>query len=96
VSSVRIHLSEFRDRPAGTIRITSVEHAAKTIIRPTPVQAACKPSPGQPASQETCHLERRAMAGLNFTLASKGVFVSGRWNSTRTIVRASSVLAPQA
>ncbi|WP_183755341.1 LysR family transcriptional regulator [Rhizobium sp. BK181] len=28
-------LSEFRDRPAGTIRITSVEHAAKTIIRPT-------------------------------------------------------------
>lgn len=27
-------LSEFRDRPAGTIRITSVEHAAKTIIRP--------------------------------------------------------------
>ncbi|WP_313617137.1 LysR family transcriptional regulator [Agrobacterium sp.] len=27
-------LSMFRDRPAGTIRITSVEHAAKTIIRP--------------------------------------------------------------
>ncbi len=27
-------LSEFRDSPAGTIRITSVEHAAKTIIRP--------------------------------------------------------------
>ncbi|MEI2296745.1 LysR family transcriptional regulator [Ensifer sp. MJa1] len=28
-------LSEFRDRPAGTIRITTVEHAARTIIRPT-------------------------------------------------------------
>jgi DNA-binding transcriptional LysR family regulator len=28
-------LSELRDKPAGTIRITSVEHAAKTIIWPT-------------------------------------------------------------
>ncbi len=27
-------LGEFRDSPGGTIRITSVEHAAKTIIRP--------------------------------------------------------------
>ncbi|QRM55091.1 LysR family transcriptional regulator [Sinorhizobium sp. BG8] len=27
-------LSAFRDKPAGSIRITSVEHAAKTIIRP--------------------------------------------------------------
>jgi DNA-binding transcriptional LysR family regulator len=27
-------LSELRDKPAGTIRITSVEHAAKTIIWP--------------------------------------------------------------
>lgn len=27
-------LSEFRDKPAGTIRITTVEHAAKTILRP--------------------------------------------------------------
>lgn len=27
-------LSEFRDSPVGTIRIISVEHAAKTIIRP--------------------------------------------------------------
>lgn len=27
-------LSELRDRPAGTIRITSVEHAAKTVLRP--------------------------------------------------------------
>src|SRR6516162_10531083 len=25
-------LSEFRDKPAGTIRITTVEHAAKTIL----------------------------------------------------------------
>ncbi|MCB1506368.1 MAG: LysR family transcriptional regulator [Hyphomicrobiaceae bacterium] len=27
-------LSEFRDRPAGAIRITTVEHAAKTILLP--------------------------------------------------------------
>lgn len=27
-------LSEFRDRPTGAIRITTVEHAAKTILRP--------------------------------------------------------------
>lgn len=27
-------LSAFRDRPAGTIRLTTVEHAAKTILRP--------------------------------------------------------------
>ncbi len=27
-------LSTFRDKPAGTIRITTVEHAAKTILRP--------------------------------------------------------------
>ena len=27
-------LSELRDRPAGTIRITTVEHAAKTILTP--------------------------------------------------------------
>lgn len=27
-------LSEFRDKPAGTIRITTVEHAAKTILLP--------------------------------------------------------------
>lgn len=27
-------LSELRDRPAGTIRITTVEHAAKTILMP--------------------------------------------------------------
>lgn len=27
-------LGEFRDRPAGTIRITTVEHAAKTILLP--------------------------------------------------------------
>lgn len=27
-------LSEFRDKPAGTIRITTVEHAAKTILYP--------------------------------------------------------------
>lgn len=27
-------LSEFRDKPAGTIRITSVEHAARTILGP--------------------------------------------------------------
>jgi DNA-binding transcriptional LysR family regulator len=27
-------LSEFREKPAGTIRITSVEHAAKTVIWP--------------------------------------------------------------
>jgi DNA-binding transcriptional LysR family regulator len=27
-------LSEFRDKPAGTIRITTVEHAAKTILCP--------------------------------------------------------------
>lgn len=27
-------LSEFRDRPAGVIRITTVEHAAKTILLP--------------------------------------------------------------
>lgn len=27
-------LSEFRDKPAGTIRITSVEHAAKTVLNP--------------------------------------------------------------
>ncbi len=27
-------LSQFRDRPAGTIRITTVEHAAKTVIVP--------------------------------------------------------------
>lgn len=27
-------LSEFRDKPAGTIRITSVEHAARTVICP--------------------------------------------------------------
>lgn len=27
-------LSEFRDKPAGVIRITSVEHAAKTVIWP--------------------------------------------------------------
>lgn len=27
-------LGELRDRPSGTIRITTVEHAAKTIIRP--------------------------------------------------------------
>lgn len=29
-----VDLGEFRDRPAGTIRITSVEHAAKTILYP--------------------------------------------------------------
>lgn len=29
-----VDLSEFRDKPAGTIRITTVEHAAKTILRP--------------------------------------------------------------
>ncbi|WP_445681323.1 LysR family transcriptional regulator [Radicibacter daui] len=27
-------LSEFRDRPAGTVRLTTVEHAAKTILCP--------------------------------------------------------------
>jgi DNA-binding transcriptional LysR family regulator len=27
-------LSTFRDKPAGTIRVTTVEHAAKTILRP--------------------------------------------------------------
>jgi DNA-binding transcriptional LysR family regulator len=27
-------LSEFRDKPAGTIRITTTEHAAKTILCP--------------------------------------------------------------
>jgi DNA-binding transcriptional LysR family regulator len=27
-------LSEYRDRPAGTIRITTVEHAAKTVLCP--------------------------------------------------------------
>lgn len=27
-------LGEFRDRPAGTIRITTVEHAAKTVLLP--------------------------------------------------------------
>ena len=27
-------LSEFRDKPAGLIRVTTVEHAAKTIIAP--------------------------------------------------------------
>ncbi len=27
-------LSEFRDKPAGTIRITTVEHAAKTVLNP--------------------------------------------------------------
>lgn len=27
-------LSEYRDRPAGTIRITTVEHAARTVLRP--------------------------------------------------------------
>lgn len=27
-------LSTFRDKPAGTLRITTVEHAAKTILRP--------------------------------------------------------------
>jgi hypothetical protein len=27
-------LNEFRDRPAGTIRITTVEHAAKTVLCP--------------------------------------------------------------
>jgi hypothetical protein len=29
-----LDLSEFRDKPAGTIRITAVEHAAKTILCP--------------------------------------------------------------
>ncbi|MBX9873565.1 LysR family transcriptional regulator [Bosea massiliensis] len=29
-----IALGEFRDKPSGTIRITSVEHAAKTILLP--------------------------------------------------------------
>jgi len=33
-------LSEFRDKPAGTMRITTVEHAAKTILCP----ALAKPS----------------------------------------------------
>jgi DNA-binding transcriptional LysR family regulator len=37
-------LSELRDKPAGTIRITSVEHAAKTIIWP----ALKKLLPGYP------------------------------------------------
>lgn len=27
-------LSEFRDKPAGTIRVTTVEHAAKTVLNP--------------------------------------------------------------
>ncbi|OJU66799.1 MAG: LysR family transcriptional regulator [Rhizobiales bacterium 63-7] len=27
-------LSEFRDKPAGLIRVTTVEHAARTVIRP--------------------------------------------------------------
>ena len=31
---LRLVLSTFRDKPAGTIRITSVEHAAKTILCP--------------------------------------------------------------
>ena len=29
------HLSELRDRPAGTIRITTSEHAAQTVLWPT-------------------------------------------------------------
>lgn len=37
-------LSEFRDKPAGTIRITTVEHAAKTILCP----ALTKILPGHP------------------------------------------------
>jgi DNA-binding transcriptional LysR family regulator len=37
-------LSEFRDKPAGTIRITTVEHAAKTVLRP----ALVKILPGHP------------------------------------------------
>lgn len=37
-------LSKFRDKPAGTLRITSVEHAAKTIIMP----ALEKLLPGNP------------------------------------------------
>lgn len=28
-------LSELREKPAGTIRITSVEHATKTVLWPT-------------------------------------------------------------
>jgi DNA-binding transcriptional LysR family regulator len=31
---LRLVLSTFRDNPAGTIRITTVEHAAKTILCP--------------------------------------------------------------
>ncbi|KUL93640.1 LysR family transcriptional regulator [Bosea sp. WAO] len=31
-------LGEFRDKPSGTIRITSVEHAAKTILLPAVVK----------------------------------------------------------
>ena len=31
---LRLVLSTFRDKPAGTIRITTVEHAAKTILCP--------------------------------------------------------------
>lgn len=27
-------LSEFRDKPAGTLRVTTVEHAAKTVLNP--------------------------------------------------------------
>ncbi len=37
-------LSELRDRPSGTIRITTVEHAAKTILLPT----LCKLLPAYP------------------------------------------------
>ncbi|ACI56198.1 transcriptional regulator, LysR family [Rhizobium leguminosarum bv. trifolii WSM2304] len=34
IDQVVADLSEFRDKPAGTIRITTVEHAARTILRP--------------------------------------------------------------
>lgn len=34
VDRVIADLGEFRDRPAGTIRITAVEHAARTILMP--------------------------------------------------------------
>ncbi|MBN8196327.1 LysR family transcriptional regulator [Thalassospira povalilytica] len=37
-------LSEFRDKPAGTIRITSVEHAAKTVLNPA-MSALLKSNP---------------------------------------------------
>jgi DNA-binding transcriptional LysR family regulator len=46
-------LGDLRDRPSGTIRITTVEHAAKTIVMP----AVKRPLPDNPDINVEIHID---------------------------------------